>query len=78
MILCAARQQGPEPAVDVPCTFRTVGGCSILRLDGRKEVAALTEYPFVPGLGSHRKNFAAAKLLGLPKLSGPYDWRAGG
>lgn len=29
------------------------------------------------GLGSHRKNVAAAKLLGLPKLSGPYDWRSG-
>ena len=30
------------------CTFRTVDGCSILRLGARKEVAALSEYPFVP------------------------------
>ena len=30
------------------------------------------------GLGSRRKNVAAAKLLGLPAVDGPYDWRAGG
>ncbi len=28
-----------------------------------------------PGLGSLRKNEAAAALLGLPPVSGPYDWR---
>ena len=27
-----------------------------------------------PGLGSRRKNDAAAALLGLPSVSGPYDW----
>ena len=28
-----------------------------------------------PGLGSRRKNDAAAALLGLPPVSGPFDWR---
>jgi hypothetical protein len=27
-----------------------------------------------PGLGSRRKNDAAAAFLGLPSVSGPYDW----
>ena len=27
-----------------------------------------------PGLGSRRKNTAAAALLGLPAISGPFDW----
>lgn len=29
-----------------------------------------------PGLGSRRKNDAAATLLGLPPVRGPYDWAA--
>jgi hypothetical protein len=29
-----------------------------------------------PGLGSRRKNDAAATMLGLPPVSGPFDWRA--
>jgi hypothetical protein len=28
-----------------------------------------------PGLGSRRKNEAAAAMLGLPYVSGPFDWR---
>ena len=28
-----------------------------------------------PGLGSHRKNDAAAAMLGLPAVRGPDDWR---
>src|SRR5262249_17509724 len=28
-----------------------------------------------PGLGSRRKNEAAAKLIGLPPVRGPFDWR---
>ena len=28
-----------------------------------------------PGLGSIRKNAAAAAMLGLPGVSGPDDWR---
>jgi hypothetical protein len=28
-----------------------------------------------PGLGSRRKNDAATALLGLPPVSGPFDWR---
>jgi hypothetical protein len=27
-----------------------------------------------PGLGSRRKNDAAAALLGLPPVKGPFDW----
>jgi hypothetical protein len=29
-----------------------------------------------PGLGSRRKNDAAAALLGLPAVREPYDWTA--
>ena len=38
-------------------------------LVGLPRLTALT-----PGLGSRRKNDAAAALLGLPPVSGPYDW----
>ena len=38
-------------------------------LVGMPRLTALT-----PGLGSRRKNDAAAALLGLPPVSGPFDW----
>jgi hypothetical protein len=30
-----------------------------------------------PGLGSRRKNEAAAAMLGLPPVRGPFDWAGG-
>ena len=60
----------PPPTSD----FREVSS----PLAGEKLRPALT-YPHLkaitPGLGSRRKNEAAAALLGLPPVSGPYDWR---
>jgi hypothetical protein len=40
----------------------------LLSLPNLKEVT--------PGLGSRRKNEAAAALVGLPPVHGPYDWAA--
>ncbi|HEY4227366.1 MAG TPA: hypothetical protein VGM49_03435 [Candidatus Limnocylindrales bacterium] len=38
-------------------------------LAGLRSLKAVT-----PGLGSHRKNATAAAILGLPPVSGPFDW----
>jgi hypothetical protein len=44
-----------------------------------EDLAPLTGMPrlkaVTPGLGSHRKNQAAAAMLGLPAVRGPDDWR---